>query len=166
MAGPFIGASLDDLNRTSTDMSGFANTARDSGTTVVATTRRAVGNIEAETNTAEVTIIEALESMKTGMTTANSTLQGAQYVGRNADVARDAGSDMDRRVAQATAEVTDAFNQFRTRITALNGELEAIATGFDGYAASAADSGDSFSVAMNNQATNLDNVMNSGLSVG
>ncbi len=163
---PMIGANLNDLDRTSSDMGAFAATAETSGTTVVTTTRRAVGNIEAETNTAESTIIDALESMQTGMTTANTTLQGAEYVGGNADLARDTGSDMERRVAQAVAEVTDAFTDFRTRLTALGTELDGIAPQFDAYAVKASASGESFSQAMRNQSTNLDQVMNQGLTIG
>ena len=161
-----IGASIDDLNGTSTNYQGFSETARSSGTTVVATALRAVGNIEAETNSAEASIIDALENMRTGMTNANSSMQGAQYVGRNADVAREASNNLDRRVAQAVNEVTDAFQDFRTRISALGGELEGIASNFDGYATQVAESGAGMSRAMNDQAANLDAVMNGGLAVG
>lgn len=166
MAGPMIGASLDDLNNTSTNYQGFSDTARSSGTTVVSTARRAVGNIEAETNSAEASIVDALENMRTGMTNANASMQGAQYVGRNADVARETSTELDARVAQAVTEVTEAFQDFRTRIAGLGGELEGIATDFDAYATTVAESGAGFSQAMTSQATNLDAVMNQGLAVG
>lgn len=158
----FVGADLVDLDNSSNNFSGFGDTARTSGTTVVTVARRAVGNIEAETNSAETAIIDALETMKTSMTTANSGLQGANYQGRNADVARDVGTDMDQRVNQAVGEVSEAFRQFRTRITALNGEVEGIATDFDRYATSAGDSGDNVSLRLAKQRTNLDGVMNAG----
>ncbi|MEM7341020.1 MAG: hypothetical protein AAF467_20355 [Actinomycetota bacterium] len=161
-----IGADIGDLNNTSTNFQGFSETARTSGTTVVSTARRAVGNIEGETNTAEASIIDALESMRTGMTNANASMQGAQYVGRNAEVARNASTELDGRVAQAVTEVTEAFQDFRTRIAALGGELEGIASDFDAYAATVAESGAGFSQAMTNQATNLDAVMNQGIAVG
>lgn len=166
MAGAMIGASTDDLNVASTDYQGFSDTALNSGASVVGTARRAVGNIEAETNAAEASILEALENMRAGMTNANSTMQGAQYVGRNADVARQASSDLDARVAQAVAGVEEAFQGFRARIAALGGELEGIAGDFDAYAVTVADSGVQFSRAMTDQATNLDAVMNQGIALG
>lgn len=166
MSDTFVGADLVDLDNSSTSFRGFGDSARTSGTTVVTVARRAVGNIEAETNTAEGQIIDALESMKSSMTAANTGLQGANYRGRNADVARDASADMDQRVNQAVAEVTEAFNQFRTRISALNGEIEGIATEFDRYAVAAGESGDSMGRGLDTQRTNLDTVMNSGFSAG
>ncbi len=161
----FIGGSVPEIQDVGRRYTGWAGVARGSGTEVVGTVQRAVAALEAETNQAQVQCIDAINGMKTELVTALSALMGAQYVGKNADTARDAGSEMDQRAAQAVADMTAAFDQFRTQITALGQDLEGIATTYDQYAAGAAESGEGMGRAMEQQAVNLDEVM-SNMSYG
>lgn len=162
---PMIGASLEDLSNVSTRYTTAAGSVRDSGATVVSTVNGAVGTLQAETTNAQTTCINSIENMKAEMTQTLSTLVGAEYVGQNADTAREAGTELDQRCAQAVADMTAAFDQFRTQITALGEDLTGIAQGYDQYAAQTAESGEGMSRAMTQQRDNLDQAM-SGMSYG
>lgn len=156
---PMIGASLEDLSDVSTRYGSAAGVVRDSGSTVVSTVNGAVGALQAETTSAQTTCINSIEAMKSEMTLTLATLQGAEYVGQNADTARQAGTELDQRCAKAVADMTEAFDQFRTQITSLGENLTGIAQGYDAYAAQTAESGEGMSKAVAQQRENLDAAM-------
>lgn len=162
---PMIGASLDDLANVSTKYTSISGFVRDSGSTVVSTVDGAVGTLQTETTNAQNICIESIESMKAEMGVTLSILEGAEYVGQNAETARQAGADIDQRCAQAVADMTEAFGTFRTQITSLGEELTAIAQGYDQYAAQTAESGESMSQAIAQQRENLEQAM-TGMNYG
>ena len=161
----FIGASLEDLANVSGKYKITTGVIRDSGSTVVSTVNGAVSALQAETTRAETTCINSIEAMKADMANTWQLLSAAQYVGKNADVAREAGSELDQRCAQAVADMSEAFANFRTQINGLGENLTEIATGYDRYAAEAAESGDSMSDALAKQRDNLEQAM-SGMTYG
>lgn len=156
---PMIGASPEDLTNSSTRFGTWAGVARDSGTTVVSTVNGAVGTLQTETNNAQTTCLNAIEGMKTEFTGVVRALTEAQYVGRNADTAREASAEMDQRCAQAVADMSSAFDQFRSQITVLSDDLTEIAQSYDQYSASAAESGESMRNALVTQRENLEAAM-------
>lgn len=162
---PMIGASLEDLANVSNKYGLTSGVVRESGSTVVATVNGAVSNLQAETTNAETTCINSIETMKTEMTATLNILESAEYIGKNAEVARQAGSELDQRCAKAVADMTEAFAEFRTQITGLGENLTEIAQGYDQYAVQVAESGDNMSQALVQQRDNLEQAM-SGMTYG
>ena len=132
---------------------------------MVATVNQAVTNLQTETTTAETTCINSIEAMKSEMTLTLRTLESAEFVGKNAETARQAGAELDQRCAQAVADMTEAFGAFRTQISGLGENLTEIAQGYDQYAVQVAESGDSMAKAMTQQRDNLEQAM-SGMTYG
>ncbi len=162
---PMIGASLEDLANVSGKYQITTGVIRDSGSTVVSTVDGAVSALQAETTRAESTCITSIEAMKAEMSNTWQLLESAEYVGKNADTARQAGADLDQRCAQAVSDMSEAFAEFRNQITGLGENLTEIARGYDQYAAETAESGESMSEAMRKQLDTLDQAM-SGMTYG
>lgn len=155
----FIGASIGDLENVSANFQNLTGTVQDSGKTVVSTCNNAVETLRSETQTAQTTCINSIEGMKNDFTKVISVLEAAQYVGQNAETARQAGSDMDARCSQAVADMNNAFDQFRSQIDILGTDLQDIATSYDQYTAAAGESTTSMSDAIRVQRENLDAAM-------
>ncbi len=156
---PMIGASTADLANSSALYRTVSGVIRDSGTTVLSTVNNSVSNLQTETNNAQTTCLDAIEGMKTDFGRVHSVLLGAEYVGKNADVAREASNEMDQRCAQAVADMTAAFDQFRVQISTLGDDLTEIAQTYDNYSAAASESSDSMAQALVTQRENLQAAM-------
>ncbi|MEM9562124.1 MAG: hypothetical protein AAGA93_05890 [Actinomycetota bacterium] len=160
-----IGASIGDLNESSVRIKQWVTVGRESGTTVVGTVDRSVANLRAETTQAQQTCLQSIDGMVTELKGFVAMLSGAQYVGQNADTARQAATDMDAKAQQTAADMTAAFDEFRVQIDTLAESLTEIATSYDTYAQNAAESGDSFGQALDLQRENLEAAM-SGMTYG
>lgn len=156
---PMIGASLGDLDNASIKFRGSMQTAITTGTRVLFTTRGAVDAIKAETKKARLNCALSLTDVKLELFKAGSTLADAEYVGKNADVARQASGDIDQRAAQAREQVTAAFDEFELQITVLGEDLAEIAKSFDNYSANAADEREGMAIALKRQRENLASAM-------
>ena len=162
---PMIGADIDDLNNVQARYTVWSEESILSGTTVVTTCRNAVDAILAETDRAEQQCIDAINRMADASRLAVGELTAAEYVGQNADVAREAGSDMDTKCQQAIADMQEHFANFRTSITTLGTSLDETATAYDGYAKAAGESGQGMAQGLTNQAQAIQDAM-SGMSYG
>ncbi len=161
-----LGAQLDDLaaladqlRRTATDLAA----TRDGSTTLSQTMVRSTQDA-AQTGLTQIT--DQLSTMSASVSASVSQASAAQWTGANADRFRDGAASFQQNIETGRAATEEAFTDFNTHINALAASLEAYVQSFGAALSGAEDSSNQMSSAVEAQRANLDQVMNTGLTVG
>ena len=163
---PMLGASLEDLELLSHQLQVTTN---DIGT-VSAETRVAVDDVVERLRQAGTTAVTTtrhqMEALRSTVGQAQSTADGAAWVGRNAEVFRSAYHDFTQAMGQAEAATTTYFDELQAVLDKLGGDTESYLTQLTGALQRAQESAASMAVAVAAQRDDLDQVMNAGLRGG
>jgi hypothetical protein len=133
------------------------------GTNVVSTTDSAVAGLQEQISGAQTAVVSALQSVSQESRSVTSSFGGIQWTGANRAQAEEVGNELDAKVAETTAQVQELFDAFRADLVRLGGELTDVAAQFNTVAAAAGESAASLGQAMDAQAVQLDDVMNTGI---
>jgi hypothetical protein len=133
------------------------------GGNVVSTTDSAVAGLQEQISSAQTSVVSALQAVSQESRAVMSSFGGIQWTGANRAQAEEVGIELDARVNETTIRVQELFETFRTDLARLGGELTEVATQFNAVSAAAGESAASLSQAMDAQAVQLDEVMNTGI---
>jgi hypothetical protein len=134
------------------------------GGQVVSTTQDAVGTLQDQIATAQTAVVSSVQAVSQESRSAMSALSGTAWTGTNRAQAEEVGTELDARVGETTIRVQELFETFRVELGRLGAELSDVATQFNAVAVAAGESAASLSQAMDTQAVQLDEVMNTGIS--
>ncbi|WP_203911443.1 hypothetical protein [Rhizocola hellebori] len=133
------------------------------GTNIVSTTDNAVAGLQEQISGAQMAVVSALQSVSQESRSVMSSFGGIQWTGANRAQAEEVGIELDARVTETTAQVQELFDAFRADLARLGAQLTDVAAQFNTVAAAAAESAGSLGHAMNAQAMQLNDVMNTGI---
>jgi phage-related protein len=134
------------------------------GTQVVSTTDGVVAGLQEQLSSAQNAVVSSVQALSEESRSVMSGLSSIVWTGTNRGQVEEVGSELDARVTETTARIQELFNTFRAELDRLGGELTEVATQFNVVALSAGDSATSLALAMDSQAVQLDEVMNTGIS--
>ena len=155
-----LGADTEGLTSVGVEFRTAGALAAESGAAVVNTCNASVDAILAEMERAERTCMDAIQSMADGNRNAASLLDGIEYEGQNAVVARQTSGELQQRCLQAQADMQATFGDARASVTALGDSVTTIATEYNNYAVQVAESEDVMAQNMDTQRANLEAAMN------
>lgn len=133
------------------------------GGQVVSTTTSTVGGLQDQLSTAQATLVSSVQAVSDESRSVISGFGGIAWTGANRAQVEEVGAELDARVTETTVRIQELFETFRVELDRLGGELTEVATQFNMVAASAGDSAASLADAMDAQAVQLDEVMNTGV---
>jgi hypothetical protein len=133
------------------------------GGNVVSTTDAAVTGLQDQITGAQTAVVSALQSVSQESRSVMSSFSGIQWTGGNRAQAEEVGIELDSRVTETTARVQELFDAFRADLVRLGAELTDVAAQFNTVAAAAGGSAGERGQAMDAQAAQLDEVMNTGI---
>jgi hypothetical protein len=133
------------------------------GARVVSTTDSAVVGLQDQITSAQTSVVSALDAVSQESRSVMASFGGVTWTGANRTQVEQVGNELNARVSETTARVQDLFETFRADLNRIGGELKDVATQFHSVATNAAESAGSLSQAMHSQATQLDSVMNTGI---
>ena len=133
------------------------------GGNVVSTTDDAVAGLAEHLSGAQNAVVSALQTVSQESRSVASGFGGIQWTGANRVQVEEVGTELDARVSETTARVQELFETFRADLGRLGGELTEVATQFNTVATAAGQSAASLGQAMEAQAGQLDEVMNTGV---
>lgn len=133
------------------------------GGNVVTTTDDAVTGLQEQISAAQTAVESALQAVSQESRSVTSSFGGLQWTGANRVQAEEVGVELDARVAETTVRVQELFETFRADLGRLGAELSDVATQFNTVAVAAGESAASLGQAMEAQAVQLDEVMNTGI---
>lgn len=136
------------------------------GGQVVSTTQEAVGTLQDQLAAAQTRVVSSVQAVSQESRSAMSALSGTTWTGANRAQVEEVGTELDARVNETTVRIQELFETFRAELSRLGAELSDVATQFNLVAASAGESAASMSQAMQSQAVQLDEVMNTGITRG
>jgi Zn-dependent alcohol dehydrogenase len=163
---PTLGATLEDLEALSTQL---------------VTTTGDIGDVRDETRTAITEVVERLRqagqaavqtarqqmaALRTTVDSAQTRADGADWTGHNAEVFRSAYHDFSGAIGQAEQSTTDYFDEFNALLDRLGADTETYVGELGSSLTNAQTSTESMGHAVGAQRENLDQVMNTGFSVG
>lgn len=160
-----LGAQLDDLQGLSAQlqvMGADVATTRDGS---VATTTQVIGEVTQATTTALQQITTHMEQLQTSVQTAVARAESTQWTGANADRFRQGANDFQASLVAGQATTRDAFTSFQSSAAMMSDTLQEFVTGFSAALTDASASASDMATAVEAQRSNLDSVMNLGLSV-
>lgn len=163
---PTLGATLEDLEALSTQL---ATTTGDIGE-VREHTRAAITSVvdqlRASGQQAVQTARTQMESLRATVEAARSRADGADWTGHNAEVFRSSYHDFSTAIGRAQQATTEYFDEFNALLDRLGGDTEAYVGELASSLTNAQASTESMGNAVDGQRQNLDQVMNTGFSVG
>lgn len=133
------------------------------GGNVVSTTDGAVAGLQEQISSAQTAVVSALGTVSQESRSVVSSFGGIQWTGANRAQVEEVGAELDARVTETTVRVQEIFETFRADLGRLGAELTEVATQFNTVAAAAGESAASLGQAMDAQAVQLDEVMNTGM---
>lgn len=136
------------------------------GGNVMSTTDSAVAGLQEQIGSAQGAVESALLAVSQESRSVAASFGGLQWTGANRAQAEEVGAELDARVNETTVRVQEIFETFRADLARLGGELTDVATQFSAVAAAAGESAASLGQAMDAQAAQLDEVMNTGITRG
>lgn len=158
---PLLGADTEGLTTVGTGFVSAGAAATESGTSVVNTCDVAVTSILSEMERAERTCLDAIQNMADTNRQATEQLNGIEYTGPNADIARQQAAELQQRCVKAQADMQAAFGDARTSVTAMGESVIGIATDYNAYATQVGESDEVFARNMEVQRNNLEQAMSS-----
>ncbi|MBQ1023845.1 hypothetical protein [Micromonospora sp. C95] len=133
------------------------------GGNVVSTTDSAVAGLQEQITNAQTAVVSALLAVSQESRSVTTSFGGVQWTGANRAQAEEVGVELDARVNETTVRVQEIFETFRADLARLGGELNDVATQFNAVAVAAGESAGSLGQAMDAQAVQLDEIMNTGI---
>ena len=133
------------------------------GGNVVSTTDSAVAGLQEQISSAQNAVVSALQTVGQESRSVASSFSGVQWTGANRAQVEEVGVELDSRVNETVVRIQEIFESFQADLGRLSGELSEVATQFNAAAAAAGESAGSLGMAMDAQAVQLDEVMNTGI---
>lgn len=133
------------------------------GGQVVSTTDGAVAGLQEQLGSAQNAVVSSVQAVSQESRSTMSGLSGIVWTDGNRAQVEEVGTELDMRVTETTARIQELFETFRAELGRLGGELAEVATQFNAVALSAGESAGSLARAMDSQAAQLDQVMNTGI---
>jgi uncharacterized protein YukE len=161
-----LGAQLEDLSGLSTQLTSTSSeiTAVDAAAT--SSTTQVVDGVRQASNAAKLAIDAHMQTLRETIMNANSRLTATQWTGQNQMTFTSAYEQFNSAMVTAENAAKDTFASFERSITTMSTELEEFVTRFNASMADASASTTSMASAVDAQRDNLDQVMNTGMSVG
>ena len=159
-----LGATLEDLSQLAAKLS---TTAGDVGATRDATlllTTEVVDGVTGSATRAHQQITTEMDTLKLSVTDAVTQADSADWTGANADRFREAAMGFGEAMGAAEQTTAETFELFRTSVIAMAESLDLFVQSLSGSLTDAETSAGEMSRAVDDQYTNLDQVMNNGLS--
>lgn len=160
-----LGAQLDDLSSLSNRLQTTSGDVGSVQQQAVSLTSRVVSNVTEAAQTALNEITTQMDLMAQSVTAASSQADATQWTGANADRFRQAAMDFQGAITQAGSTTNDTFAQFLSTASSLSAMLETYVSQLSTSLSNAQESANQMSSAVEGQRSNLDQVMNQGLSV-
>lgn len=164
MTMAMLGATLDDLSRLAAKL---GTTASDVGATREAAlllTTEVVDGVTSSATRAHQQITTEMDTLKLSVTEAVAQADGADWTGRNAERFRESATGFGEAMGAAEQTTAETFETFRTSVIAMAESLDLFVQSLSGSLTDAETAAGEMSRAVNDQYTNLDQVMNNGLS--
>ncbi len=158
-----LGAQLEDLSRLSqrlTTTSADVGGARDGA---VRTTAQVVSGVQEAAQAALEQIMTHMDQLGQSVAASVSEAGSTNWTGANADRFRDGATTFQSSMQAAQNSTTDTFSQFRATIASLSETLDAYASSLGAQLSDAEQSVQQMSQAVEHQRSNLDSVMNTGM---
>ncbi len=160
-----LGAQLDDLFRLSQRLTSTAGDVGESRNGAIRTTAQVVSGVQDAAQAALDQIMAHMDQLGQGVAASVTEAGTVTWTGTNADRFRDASQQFQASMLVAQRTTTDTFAQFRQTIGLLSETLDAYATQLGAALTDAESSTHQMSQAVHQQAVNLDQVMNTGVSL-
>ena len=161
-----IGAQLDTLDALAQQL---AITTADIGEVSSGAVRAFSNAVEALETATAVAVQQAATqtaNLRTSVGASQQRAAAAVWTGANADRFHEAYATFDGSIASAEAATNDAFADFKRQIGELSAALGTFVDGFQTSMTNAAASTESMASAVRTQRQSLDEVMNTGMTVG
>jgi di/tripeptidase len=133
------------------------------GDNVVSTTVNAVSGLQDQVTSAQAAVVSALDAVSQESRTVMAGFEGVMWTGANRGQVEQVCNELNARVSDTTLRVQDLFDTFRADLTRIGGELTDVADQFKTVSTAAGESAASLGQAMDAQAAELDQVMNTGI---
>ncbi len=163
---PALGATLDDLQALADQLRATSSDIGEVSTTTQTQIKAIVEQLRTSGTQAVTTARNQMEALRASVTAAQSRADGADWTGHNAEVFRHAYQDFNQSMTKAEQATNGYFEEFNTLLDKLGGDTETYVGEFTTSMSSAQTSTDSMATAVDAQHQNLDQVMNTGMSVG
>jgi uncharacterized protein YukE len=161
-----LGAELDDLVALSSELARTTSALGQTQSGSAASTNDVVQSVKSAAAAAEGQITTQMDSLRGAVGRANASASTAVWTGRNAERFRAAYQDFDASMQKAETATRETFNDFRRAIDEMARTLADYTQTFSTALSNAQSSTQSMQAAVDAQRQNLDQVMNTGLTVG
>lgn len=159
-----LGAQLDDLDNLSTRLTGTAADVETARTGAISLTNDVVADVTAAADRAHTRIGVEMSNLERSVADAAATADATQWTGSNAEEFRGAAQEFRSAIARSEAATNEAFESFRASVESMSTALDEYVTSLSGSLADAGAAAEAMARAVTDQRTNLDSVMNTGLS--
>jgi len=163
MTSPILGGDIAQIQQGATAYRLLGDNLLVCGGRVVSSTNDAVARLQDHISSAQNEVVSSVQAVSQESRTVMSGLSGIAWTGANRTQVEEVGSELDARVTETTARIQELFETFRAELGRLGGELSEVAGQFNVVASSAGESAASLAQAMDAQAVQLDEVMNTGI---
>ena len=163
---PALGATLEDLQALATQLRTTSGDIGEVSTSTQTQIKAIVEQLRSSGSQAVTTARNQMQALRTSVSAAQSRADGADWTGHNAEVFRHAYQDFNQSMTKAEEATTSYFEEFNTLLDKLGGDTEHYLGEFTTSMGHAQTSTDSMATAVDAQHQNLDQVMNTGMSVG
>jgi len=133
------------------------------GGQVVSTTDSTVAGLRDHLTSAQATLVSSVQALSEESRSVAGRFGAIAWTGANRVQVEEVGTELDARITETTARIQELFETFRVELDRLAGELSEVAGQFNLVAMSAGESAVSLANVMDGQATQLDDVMNTGI---
>ncbi len=159
-----LGAQLDDLSRLSQRLTTTATDVGGSRDGAIRTTAQVVAGVQEAAQAALEQIMTHMDHLGQSVSASVAEAGSTNWTGANADRFRDGASSFQSSMQAAQNTTTDTFGQFRATIGSLSETLDGFAANLGAQLNDAEQAVQQMSQAVEHQRSNLDSVMNTGLS--
>jgi hypothetical protein len=161
-----LGAQLDDLGQLAGQLTTTTSDIGASSSRCTSLTSSVVSNVQQAAQDALQSIGNEMEALRATVDAAGRSADAAQWTGGNADRFRSAYVDFNGAMAAAERTTNETFADFKRLIENMTTELNEYVTKFNTSLDQAQQATQSMSSAVTSQQNALDQVMNTGISIG
>jgi hypothetical protein len=161
-----LGATLGDLEQLNATLVRTAGDIGDVKGQSLAATRTVVSNVLQSARNAESQIQAQMAALRSTVTSAQRSTDGANWTGTNRETFHAAVVSFNAAMSRAEETTKETFSEFATNIDKMGQSLTEFSTSFGTAMDQAVSSTQSMGAAVAGQRANLDQVMNTGMSVG